>query len=246
MCRVRFVSDLNLFTRRSQAAEHHAALCSAAARSQVFVLGGDIFDFRWSMLADTRSTVDAAIRWLEELSAAHPDCHFHYLLGNHDYCRPLLERLGQLPATVPILSWLRFYLRLGDCRFLLGVAAGRRMTPEKLARRRAQWLHAEPVGGFRRRAYDLFMETGLLRPIPYLVHTRRRAARRIARYLECLGEGPQSGVRNVFFGHTHRRVSNYRYRGLTFHNGGAPIGGQQFHVLETVVEGVARISHRAE
>jgi UDP-2,3-diacylglucosamine hydrolase len=237
VCRVGFVADLHLFTRRSDAAHYHGALCRAAARSQAFVLGGDIFDFRWSTLADTPTTVDAAIRWLEDLSAAHPDCHFHYLLGNHDYCRPLLERLEQRSGTMANLSWHRFYLRLGDSLFLHGDAAGRRMTPERLARCRARWLAAEPAGRFRRRAYDLFMETGLHRSIPYLVHTRRRAARRILNYLEHLGEGPQAGVRNVYFGHTHRRISNYRYRGLTFHNGGAPIAGQRLHILEALIEG---------
>ena len=44
-----------------------------------------------------------------------------------------------------------------------------------------------------------------------------------------------SGVRHVYFGHIHRRVSGYRYRGLTFHNGGAPMRGQHFRILEATV-----------
>lgn len=60
-------------------------------------------------------------------------------------------------------------------------------------------------------------------------------ARRIAAYLRHVGEGPDSGVRHIYFGHTHRRVLNYRYRGMTFHNGGAPICGQPFRILEAVV-----------
>ena len=136
---------------------------------------------------------------------------------------------------MPNLSWHRFYLRLGDSLFLHGDVAGRRMTTERLVRFRARWLHTEPSGRFRRRAYDLVFRAGLHRPLPYLVHTKRRVARRIATYLEHIGHGPHNSVRHVYFGHIHRRVSNYRYGGLTFHNGGAPFHGQRFRIVEGVV-----------
>jgi hypothetical protein len=50
--------------------------------------------------------------------------------------------------------------------------------------------------------------------------------------LESIGEGPDTGVRDVYFGHTHKNLANYRYRGLTFHNGGAPIKGVKFRIVE--------------
>jgi hypothetical protein len=233
--RVSFVADLHLFTRRSDAHRYLGAIRRAAARSAVFVLGGDIFDFRWSTLGTTHATMDAAVGWLEELAAAHPDCQFHYLLGNHDYHRPFLDKLAEREGLLPNLFWHQFYLRLGDHVFLHGDAAGRRMTPEKLVRLRSRGQHARPPGRFRRRAYDLIHRTGLHRTIPYLVSPKRRTARRLAIYLERLGEGPHTGVRHIYFGHTHRRVSAYRYRGMVFHNGGAPIQGQKFRILEAVV-----------
>ncbi|HTN77248.1 MAG TPA: metallophosphoesterase, partial [Pirellulaceae bacterium] len=79
-----FVSDLHLFSRRSQAQRYRDQLHATARDAKVFVLGGDIFDFRWSMLKSVEVTVDAAIIWLEELIAPHPDCQFHFVLGNHD------------------------------------------------------------------------------------------------------------------------------------------------------------------
>jgi UDP-2,3-diacylglucosamine pyrophosphatase LpxH len=233
---VGFVSDLHLFTRRSEAARHLYAIRGAADRCRAFVLGGDIFDFRWSTLGSGAATVEAAIHWLEELAAAHPQCHFHYLLGNHDYYRRFLDRLARHADATPNFSLHRFYMRLGDSVFLHGDAARRRMTTEKLIRFRSRWLHAGPASRLRHRAYDLLLGTGLHRPIPYLIHSsNRRLARRIVAYLEHVGEGPHTGVRHVYFGHTHRRVSNYRYRGLTFHNGGAPIQGQKFRILEAIV-----------
>ena len=53
-------------------------------------------------------------------------------------------------------------------------------------------------------------------------------------YLEHVGEGPQSGVRHIYFGHIHRRMTDYRYGGLTFHNG-VLIHGQRFHIIEAVI-----------
>ena len=61
--------------------------------------------------------------------------------------------------------------------------------------------------------------TRLHKPVPHLVYARRIVVRRIYQYLESIGQGPATGVRDVYFGHTHRRLSNYRYRGLIFHNG---------------------------
>jgi hypothetical protein len=74
--------------------------------------------------------------------------------------------------------------------------------------------------------------THLHRPVPHLIFAKRIVVRRIFRYLESIGEGPSHGVRDVYFGHTHKRMSAYRYRGLTFHNGGAPIKGLKFRIIE--------------
>jgi hypothetical protein len=74
--------------------------------------------------------------------------------------------------------------------------------------------------------------TRLHKPFPHLVYTKRIVVRRIFNYLEKIGEGPGHGVRDVYFGHTHRKLSDYRYRGLTFHNCGAPIKGVKFRILE--------------
>ena len=45
-----FVSDLHLFSKRSSGPQVQRAIEAAVARSDTFVLGGDIFDFRWSEL----------------------------------------------------------------------------------------------------------------------------------------------------------------------------------------------------
>ena len=236
--RVSFVSDLHLLARRSEGPRYWEAICHAAERSTAFVLGGDIFDFRWSTHQTAADAVDAALAWLEDLAARYPHCHFYYLLGNHDYFAQFIERLRErCPEGVPLtnLSWHALYVRLGDSVFLHGDAAGRRTTPEGLLRSRARWLDAKPPGRLHRRVYDLVVRSGLHRPIPYLVYPKRRVARRIRDYIAHHGEGSHSGVRNVYFGHIHRPVAGYRYRGLLFHSSGASIRGQELRIIEAVV-----------
>jgi len=104
-----------------------------------------------------------------------------------------------------------------------------------LAAARARWLHRKPRGPVWSRMYDVVVSAGLHRPIPLVVYRRRTVARRIYAYLENIGQGPEDGVRNVYFGHTHRAMHNYRYRGLAFHNGGAPIKGMRFRVVRAEV-----------
>lgn len=227
-----FVSDLHLFANRSEAHRYLEQIEAAAARSQTFVLGGDIFDFRWATLASIDHAVDEAVRWLEELTGDCPSTQFHFLLGNHDYHQGFIDRLGELEQRVTNLAWHRFYYRHGGNMFLHGDVADRKTTAAMLAGQRAQWLHRKKRGPMMSRLYDLVVMTRIHRPIPYVVHRRRTVARRILAYLRGIGQGPEHGVRHVYFGHIHRPMSHYHYGGLVFHNGGAPIKGAKFHIVE--------------
>jgi len=101
-----------------------------------------------------------------------------------------------------------------------------------LAEAREEWLDTRRRGPFFSMLYDVVVLTRMHRPVPYLVYSKRIVVRRILKYLESIEQGPREGVRNVYFGHTHTKLSNYYYRGLTFHNGGAPIKGMKFRILE--------------
>ena len=54
-------------------------------------------------------------------------------------------------------------------------------------------------------------------------------------YLENAGHGPDDGVTDVYFGHTHGPVLNFEHRGLRFHNPGSAITGLPFHTLDRSV-----------
>ena len=227
-----FVSDLHLLANRSNAARYTVAIRAAATKADAFVLGGDIFDFRWAREECPHRPVEEAADWLRSLAVEFPRCEFHFVLGNHDYHQGFIERLDALEDEVANLTWHPYYLRLGRSVFLHGDVADGRLTPEALSVRRARALH-----GHRRRGwlpnlcYDLVVAARLHKPLPYLIYPRRRVARRILAYLEKIGHGPAAGVRNVYFGHTHRNLAHYRYGGLVFHNGGAPIKGLRFRIL---------------
>lgn len=226
-----FVSDLHLFANRSNVHRYLEQIERTALRADTFVLGGDIFDFRWAGVP-ARKAVDRAAAWLTELTSACPSCHFHLVLGNHDYHQALIDRLIDMEHRMSNFSWHRYYVRLGSSVFLHGDVADKKMDAQMLSEAREEWLADRRRGPFLSMLYDVVVLTRLHKPVPYLVYSKRVVVHRIAHYLEKIGEGPRSGVRDVYFGHTHKKLSGYHYRGLTFHNGGAPIKGVKFRIIE--------------
>ena len=140
MSRAFFVSDLHLFARRSEAPRYLEAIRRRAAVAATFVLGGDIFDFRWSTQATSGEAVEAAVAWLKQLTGECPGCHFYYLLGNHDYNDDFIRRLAELAPSVQNLSWHKFYLRLGGACFCTAT------RPTAAGRRRKCWLSPATAG----------------------------------------------------------------------------------------------------
>lgn len=231
MSKCYFVSDLHLFANRSNAHRYLVQIGEAASAADLFVLGGDIFDFHWAPIPPIRAA-KAAARWLNELTSGCRKCHFHLVLGNHDYHQVLIDRLVRLEKQTSNLSWHPFYVRLGGSVFLHGDVAERRMDARRLAEARGEWLDRRHRGPFLSKMYDVVVLTRLHKPVPHLVYSKRIVARRIYRYLESIGQGPEAGVRDVYFGHTHKNLADFKYRGLAFHNGGAGIKGIKFRIIE--------------
>ena len=229
-----FVSDLHLLTARSNAARYLATIRAAAARSQVFVFGGDVFDFRWARIPVEQAAEEAAL-WLRQLAGECPRCRFHYLMGNHDHHEAFIDRLIELDRDVSNLAWDHDYLRLGSKVFLHGDVLGRGVTAESLVELRSRPHHREREL-WEHQVYDLAVFARLHKPAPYFLHPTRVVVRKILRYLRRAGHGPESGVRDVYFGHIHRVLSNYQYRGIRFHSGGASIRGLRFQIIKFQVQ----------
>jgi len=229
-----FVSDLHMFSRRSQAAEHDEALQQAAGRAKTFVLGGDIFDFRWSTLPSTEATVSAAIRWLDELVGAHRTCDFHFVLGNHDCNSRFVDALDKYARKQPNLEPHPYLLRIGKAVFLHGdVADHPDMCAARLTHRRKHWSRDEKRRGpVKNMLYDWAVHANLHRLCGKMVHPKQKVARRILGYLDRIGQGVESGTEQVYFGHTHQALTSYRHGDVLFHNPGAPIRGLDFRIVE--------------
>lgn len=227
-----FVSDLHLFSRRSLAPLHQGAIREAAQQASTFVLGGDIFDFRWSMLPNFNETLSAAIDWLKQLTAENPHCSFHFVFGNHDYNRQFVEALDRLAADTSNLAWHRTHLRLGDSLFLHGDVADKpKLCHQKLLIRRQKYWHDETAKGqMANRIYDWAMQARL-HHVAKLVHRHERVTERLLHYVDHIGHGTESGLRHVYFGHTHYAMSHYQRGGIFFHNGGAPMRGLEFRIV---------------
>jgi UDP-2,3-diacylglucosamine pyrophosphatase LpxH len=228
-----FVSDLHLFSRRSQGLAQSGALQAAAARAGTFILGGDIFDFRWSTHGTSEATTWQAIRWLDELVGSHPHCDFHFVLGNHDCNGRFVAALAQYAKGRPSLLVHPFVLRLDTRVFLHGDAADHpTMCQQRLTKRREHWSRDETRSEMRHALYDLAVSARLHCLAGQVAHPRKRVVRRIVGYLDRVRQGPDQGAEHVYFGHTHDELNDFRFQGVTFHNPGAPIPGLRFRIVE--------------
>ncbi len=227
-----YVSDLHLFSARSRGELHLPAIQAAAAESDHFVLAGDIFDLHWSTIGETEASAQAAEAWLLGLIEAAPDCRIHALLGNHDHHPVMMDRLRHLANKQAHFNWHPLYLRIGGGIFLHGDAANFRMNASRLQTFRDRCA-AKPQKDPRLNAlYDAAIKSRLHTLCARAAYPHRIVARRLSRYLDEIGHGPESGVRNVYFGHTHRAMDGYERHGLKFHNCGAPIDGVRFNILK--------------
>jgi len=234
MSKIYFVSDLHLFASRSIGDKQLHVIESKAREADVFVLGGDIFDFKWARRETVGHACEEAIHWLRDLATDCPSCEFHYLLGNHDYHDEFTTPLAALEKEVDNLFHEHFFIRRGSSVFLHGDVADEHMDAEALATARQKWTNHKQRGHVLSGMYDVVTAMRIHSPIPFFVYPHRVVAKRIITYLNDIGHGSDAGVRNVYFGHTHRPMSHYQYGGLLFHNGGAPIKGVKFRILEAV------------
>lgn len=228
-----FLSDLHLLSRRSQAEQHQDLIYGTAARAKTFVLGGDIFDFTWSIHGSPQKSVEMALQWMDRLVNANTACQFHFVFGNHDYNRRFISALEEYETSTVNLTTHRYVLRLGDSVFLHGDAADHpEMCHTKLEHLRSKYLHDEMRAPLQHLLYDVAVQARLHRVASKLANPRKRVARRLHGYLQRVGHGPEQGIEHVYFGHTHEPLTNYQYGGLTFHNPGAPMAGVPFRIVE--------------
>ena len=237
MERCAFASDLHHFSRRSDQERFEQSLREAVASCDRVVLGGDIFDFKWSTLASHQATVQAALDWLEDLSSVNAACTIDYVLGNHDFDHQLMDGLRELAVRRPGFAWHPYLLQVADCLFLHGDVADRRMCHDRLQQKRNRWsVHKKPHP-LRHDLYDWALHMRLHKVPGWLLHRPQTVAKRVMYYLEQHPELDHLAIKRVYFGHTHVEIDGLEFQGVRFFNGGAPIRNNPFRILHLELPG---------
>ena len=225
------VSDLHLFSHHSRYNDYLRQIHRTAAEVEVFVLNGDIFDFKWSRHGIFSRSVLAARRFLTELCETHPHCHFVIILGNHDAVRPWISALDELEESVLNLEWHEFAVRLQNRVFLHGDVIHAGSTNAALRRFRSRLR--EPANGH---ALQRFAHGAVHRSrVPWMAFRllpKRVLAARILAYLRHEDWLQDSNVRDIYFGHTHSDFEDFHYRGFAFHNCGSATHGGRLRVVD--------------
>ncbi|WP_164102113.1 metallophosphoesterase [Candidatus Laterigemmans baculatus] len=229
--RIAFISDLHLFSTRTTADEHITAMREAAETADLVVFGGDLFDFRWSRLADAERTAAAAIDWLADFADSARGRQFVYLFGNHDGDPLLRRRLAEWQDSRSDFEIAGDLLRVGDTAFLHGDVIEGKNDGRDLDAYRLRWADKPRASDVQSRVYDAAVTVRAHRLAAALAHRRRRTQLRLIRYLSHQLCGPAEGIRRVVFGHTHRLCDGQWYRGTQFFNPGAAVRGVPFRPI---------------
>ncbi len=224
-----FVSDLHLFSPRSAGDKLVAELAEIGGPYDCLVLGGDIFDFRWSRHGSHVATLDAAERWLLDLRKGTPAVPVVFLPGNHD-CHPeFLAILESLAAKDPQFFWADHHAQIGDCLFLHGdvLDAGGLRALEGYRRR---FHHETPQSVIAHRSYDVAVEMRMHKLIPKLRHKPQRTCQRLLDVMPDLILPSRQLVQQVYFGHTHVPIHGLEIGGIRFFNPGAALRHMDTHI----------------
>lgn len=223
-----FISDLHLFSPRSNGQNMASIIADRSQESDCIVLGGDIFDFRWSTRGSHDNTLRAANNWLTELLAS-TNVPIVYLVGNHD-CHPdFLESLQALHSSEPRFTWAEHHLQLGECLFLHGdiLDAG---SHEGLASYRRKFHHTEPQSELAHRFYDVAVAMRIHRLVPKIRHAPSLTCKRLSELMKELPSVELASIRKVYFGHTHLAIHGIEVGGLQFFNPGAALKHMHVHI----------------
>lgn len=226
-----FVSDLHLFSARSTAEQHFEAMIHAAQRAEMVVLGGDLFDIRWSRVGCQRQTIAAAIDWLDRFIHCAGPRQFVYLFGNHDSDPELRERLADWASSRDDVTIAGDWLRVNDIVLLHGDAIEGRGDIAALDVYRHRWSMKPQATLTQSRAYDAAVSLRAHRLAAVFAHRRRRTFQRLLTYLQAHQIGPETGIRRVVYGHTHRYIPGKSFGGVRFYNPGATVRGVPFQPL---------------
>jgi len=229
------VSDLHLFAQRSTGLERMQSLIPRLSKTDLLVLNGDIFDFRWSTRSDHPHSIRDAVTWLGELMASAEQCQIHYVLGNHDCLTEFIPELARLATGSPNFNWHQYSVQLDDALFLHGDCTHSRMDQRALEKYREHWSRDGKRHGPATTAYEMADRLGMTRLVHHLQFPRKRTLRRLTHHLDLTNQNWRKSIQHCYFGHTHDPFSDIAHEGVLFHNTGSAIRGMSFNPISFTV-----------
>ncbi len=225
-----FISDLHLFSQRSVGLSRWRESFSQLERADQIILGGDIFDLRWSQVGTFQQTIDEAGRWIDTAIRAHSRASWVYLLGNHD-CHPEFQgMLDSVKATHPQFNWFPMSYVQGNRLFLHGdILDAPQQGGVDHYRKRFHEIH--PKGNLSNFLYSTAVG---FRVHKVVANARHRPAMTCQSLLDDLrSQLPHDldGIDSIYFGHTHVPILGKRNQGYTFYNPGSGIRHLKYHPI---------------
>ncbi len=221
--RLTFVSDLHLFSSRSNASQHLQLIRRSIAEADLCVWGGDLFDFRWSRLKGENTTIHHALRWLDDWYEEFPATSFVFLDGNHDAHAAFTTQLAHWSKTRNRFHCGLNCLRVGNTLMLHGDVIEGDGSAGAFADYRDRWSDKPSASGMASGVYDLAIAARAHRAAALAIHRKRSTCLRLMRWMHHQPVESTQGVRRIVFGHTHRLITGFQVQGIEFYNGGAAI-----------------------
>ena len=216
--RVLSFSDFHLFASRSRGNAIIDQVKELAQEADTLIICGDLFDFRWSNFSNHSKAFDEAFLWMERL-CQEITIPVVYILGNHDGLAEFIPTLKKMEEQLPHFSWREDYLVIGNTLFLHGdipiKSEGKKLGPRDFV---SNEKIKHPLLSI---LYHLITSTYLLR----LWRLSSNQNRKIPYIAKAIQNTPHLAhtISHVVFGHTHNKISEYTYEGITFFNGGTAI-----------------------
>lgn len=226
------VSDLHLFASRSDGLNRIASIRDRLSETDLVVLNGDIFDFRWSTHSGHAHSIREAIQWLLDFSRSVPHSDVHYVLGNHDCLVDFVLQLDAVKRDCSNFEWHEYSVQFNEHLFLHGDCTNEKMDKAALKRYRDFWSRDGRRHGPRTTVYQMSDRLGFTRLVHKFHFPRERTLQRLVHHLDIVKPHWKRSVQHCYFGHTHEPFSNVRHSDVTFHNTGCAIRGMQFNPIE--------------
>ncbi len=230
------VSDLHMFARRSNAHILMSQIKSVLSKSDMLVLNGDTFDFRWSTLPSIDETIKEAVDWIDGLARSYPECQVRVVCGNHDCRADYLFALEELTNQNSSVTWHEHFTHVDNLLFLHGDCDSRHTRLDKIAHWSEPYPTSKKVTHALGLMYDKVNQTGLTSLAQRLANPPKRVTKKVYGYISEVAPEVMDKVQHVYFGHSHVPFSYYEYNGLFFHNTGCAVHSAEFNPIHFLYE----------